>query len=81
MDSIFELALRVCFSVSGLCALFMGPTSTLFSKIFIKIEFHGTIHTFKNYFAAVFLVLVIDGIQIDPKKEVFIGYFEKCDHT
>ena len=34
----------------------MGPTSTLFSKIFIKIGFHDTIYTYKNYFATVFSV-------------------------
>ena len=37
-------------------ALFMGPTSTLFSKIFIKIGFHNTIYTFKNYFIKVFSI-------------------------
>ena len=41
----------------------MGPVNStrdsqisLFSNFFIKIGFHGTIHTFKNYFATVFLV-------------------------
>ena len=29
---------------------------SLFSNFFIKIGSHGTIHTFKNYFATVFLV-------------------------
>ena len=38
------------------CILFMGPASTFFNKIFIKIESHGTIHTFKNYFIIVFSV-------------------------
>ena len=36
-------------------ALFMGPTVTLFKKN-IKNGFHGTIHTFKNYFATAFSV-------------------------
>ena len=37
-------------------ALFMGPTVTLFRKKNIKNGSHGTIHTFKNYFATVFSV-------------------------
>ena len=40
----------------GSYALFTGPTSTFFSKIIIKTESHGTIHTFKIYFATVFSV-------------------------
>ena len=40
----------------GSCALFMGPTSMDFSKFFFKTRSHGTIHTFKNYFATVFSV-------------------------
>ena len=36
-----------------LYTLFMGPTTTLFRKN-IKNGSHGTIHTFKNYFATVF---------------------------
>ena len=38
------------------CVLFMGPASTFFNKIFIKIGSHDTIHTFKNYFVIVFSV-------------------------
>ena len=38
------------------CILFMGPASTFFNKIFIKIGSHGTIHTFKSYFIIVFSV-------------------------
>ena len=34
----------------------MGPISTFFNKIFIKIGSNGIIHTFKNYFATVFSV-------------------------
>ena len=41
----------------GSCALFMGPISTFFTKNNFKIGSHGTIHTFKNYFISVFLVL------------------------
>ena len=56
---------------SGSCALFMGPTSTFFSKNNFKIGSHGTIHTFKNYFTIVFLAfnfqfLAISDIQTDP---------------
>ena len=36
-------------------ALFMEPTATLLKK-YIKNRSHGTIHTFKNYFATVFSV-------------------------
>ena len=36
-------------------ALFIGPTTTLFKKN-IKNGSHGTIYTFKNYFATVFSV-------------------------
>ena len=57
-------------------ALFMDPTTTLFrKKKFIKNGSHGTIYTFKNYFATVFLVFSfqisisakISCIQIDPQ--------------
>ena len=34
------------------------PQIPLFSKFLIKNWFHGTIHTFKNYFATVFLVSI-----------------------
>ena len=34
----------------------MDPQIPLFSNFFIKNESHDTIHTFKNYFATVFLV-------------------------
>ena len=42
-----------CFGI--VYALFMEPTATLFKKN-IKNGSHGTIHTFKNYFATVFSV-------------------------
>ena len=39
-----------------------------FNKIFIKNRSHGTIHTFKNYFATVFSIFSkISSIQTDPK--------------
>ena len=37
-------------------ALFMDPQITLFSNFFIKNGSHGTVYTFKNYFATVFSV-------------------------
>ena len=40
----------------GSFILFMGPTSTDFSKIFFKTVSHNTIHTFKNYFVTIFLI-------------------------
>ena len=42
---------KQCISV-----LFMDPQILLFSNFFIKNRSHGTIYTFKNYFATVFLV-------------------------
>ena len=39
-----------------ICALFMDPQTSLFSNFFIKNGSHGTIHTFKNYFATMFSV-------------------------
>ena len=39
-----------------ICALFMDPQITLFNNFFIKNGSHGTIYTFKNYFATVFSV-------------------------
>ena len=47
---------HVCILNSGSHALFTRLTSMEFSKIFIKIGFHGTIHTFKNYFVTIFSV-------------------------
>ena len=41
---------------SAWCALFTDPQISLFSNFFIKNGSHGTIHTFKNYFAKMFSV-------------------------
>ena len=52
-----------------ICALFMDPQISLFSNFFIKNGSHGTIYTFKNYFATVFSVFnfsKISPIQTDP---------------
>ena len=44
------------------------PQISFSSNFFIKNRSHGTIHTFKNYFATVFSVFSkISGIQMDPK--------------
>ena len=42
----------------GFYALFMGPASTYFNKKKIKTRSYGIIHTFKNYFATMFSVLL-----------------------
>ena len=47
---------HVCVLNNGSRILFRGFTSTEFSKIFIKIESHNTIYTFKNYFVIIFLI-------------------------
>ena len=52
-ENVFQ---RVYVLNSGSRALFIGPTSTKFNKIFIKTGSHDTIHTFKNYFVSVFSV-------------------------
>ena len=63
-----KLAYCVCVSFffffytrSAFLASFVGlghclwtPQTSFFNKTFIKNGFHGTIHTFKNYFATVF---------------------------
>ena len=47
------------------------PQTLLSINFFIKNEFHGTIHTFKNYFAIVFSVFSkISFIQTDPYKSL-----------
>ena len=51
-----KLTFCVCVQFSGSCVLFTGSISTFSNKIFIKIGFNGTIHTFKNYFITIFLV-------------------------
>ena len=52
--------------------LFMNSHILFFSNFFIKNEFYGTIHTFKNYFVTVFFNFqfqfsVFSRIQTDPK--------------
>ena len=48
--------------------LFMGPTATLFRKKNIKNRSHGTIHTFKNYFAIVFSVFSFSNNKFNPNR-------------
>ena len=48
-------------------ALFTDLQISFFINFFIKNGFHGTIYTFKNYFATVFSVSAkISSIQTDP---------------
>ena len=42
------------------------PQILLFSNFFIKNGFHGTIHTFKNYFAIVFSVFSFSNNKFNP---------------
>ena len=52
----------------GSRALFTGPTNLFFQLFLHKNRSHGTIHTFKNYFATVFSVFSkTSGIQTDSK--------------
>ena len=47
----------------------MDTQTSLFNNFFIKNRSHGTIHTFKNYFATVFSIFnfsKINFIQTDP---------------
>ena len=58
---LFFCSARICWLFHGeqcICALFTNPQIPLFSNFFIKNGSHGTIHTFKNYFATVFSVSV-----------------------
>ena len=59
--SFFFCSARICWLFHGeqcICALFTNPQIPLFNNFFIKNGSHGTIHTFKNYFATVFSVSV-----------------------
>ena len=51
------------------------PTNTFFNKIFIKTEFHDTIHTFKNYFVTVFLIFNFSNKSYlnRPQKNKIVG--------
>ena len=63
--------------ISAHRALFMDPQISLFNNFFIKNGSHGTIYTFKIYFATVFFSFqfqfsVFSCIQTDPKS---------CNHS
>ena len=45
--------------------LFTNPQTSLFNNFFIKNRFHGTIHTFKNYFTTVFF-----SFQLYPNRPI-----------
>jgi len=69
----------MCLSVDLVHCL-RDPQISFLSKIFIKIESHDTIYTFKNYFTLIFLVfnfqfLVVNRIQTD----ISIHYHNQTD--
>ena len=57
----------------------MDPQISLFSNFFIKNRFHGTIYTFKNYFATVFFSFQFSTISKQTPnlswREMCKGYF------
>ena len=57
LDSSRSGVLRVCVFFPKSHALFTGPVSTESGKINFKTRFHGTIHTFKNYFVTTFSII------------------------
>ena len=59
-------------------ALFMDPQISFFINFFIKNESHGTIYTFKNYFATVILVISFQFQQnksYPNRLSVFLDFF------
>ena len=61
VHALFMNSSRICWLFHGeqyTRALFTDPQIPLFNNSFIKNGSYGTIHTFKNYFATMFLVLV-----------------------
>ena len=53
----FFLAVNVDFSMNSVSVhCLRDPQTSFFNNFFIKNKSHGTIHTFKNYFATVFSV-------------------------
>ena len=54
----------------------MRPTTTLFRKKKFKNESHGTIHTFKNYFATVFSVFSFSNNKLNPNGPLMSFYFD-----
>ena len=67
---------KQCISV-----LFMDPQISLFSNFFIKNGSHGTIYTFKNYFATAFSVFSfskISSIQTDVYVWIHVCVLHFC---
>ena len=63
--SVFSVFLTLCHT-SGSVHCSRDPQISFFSNFFIKNWFHGTIHTFKNYFITIFSVFSkISDIQTD----------------
>ena len=54
LECMFPVRSSVLLKNDGSCTLFTGPVSTFFSKKNFKTGSHGTIYTFKNYFAIMF---------------------------
>ena len=61
----------------GYGVLFMGPMNTEFNKFYFKIESHGSIHIFKNYFVTVFSVISFQFLVISDIKiyQIQLGQF------
>ena len=64
----------------GSCVLFTESTSTDFIKFFFKTGSHGNIHTFKNYFTAVFLVFSNKRYPNRPKVFPFPPFVSHSRH-
>ena len=63
-----------CFPV-GLVHCSRDPQISFFNKTFTKNGSHSTIHTFKNYFATMFLIFSkISSIQTDFRIVFYLGY-------
>ena len=80
-STVHVLCERQFYCLYTVYALFMGPTITLFRKN-IKNGSHGTIYTFKNYFATVFFSFqfqfsVFSCIQTDPNNTFAKAYLVK----
>ena len=56
LERTFYVRFSVLLKNGGSRVLFIGPASIFFSKNNFKTRSHNTIHTFKNYFAIVFLI-------------------------
>ena len=66
----FFLEVCFCFFQWILCTVHGIHKLFFFTKTLIKNGFHGTIHTFKNYFTTVFSIFnKINDIQIQPSFE------------